>query len=258
MRYRLRGIQERWVDAAFSQNGRLLVTSAYNWGVAVWNVKSGKMICKIKTLPEHIRSIGFSPDYRRVVTITEFNVVENWSPITGKPQGRPHRIPGDYATVTFSPDFLRIACDDSNNPVEIRSAKTGVLIKKLQTSAPYQCFMSFSPDGKSVLTTSGEDVSRWEIKTGVLLSKFTRPGCLAQSASLSSDGKRMAVGYMDGKTIMWDTSTSKRLFQVGRDSTRVNDVCFVAHGMQILTVTKGTATTVWNAKTGALIRRISE
>jgi WD40 repeat protein len=256
MRFRLGGIHERWVDAAFSQDGRWLVTSAFHWGAAVWNVQTGKIICKIKTPPEHIKSIGFSPDYRRVVTITEFNVVENWSPMTGRREGRNHRLPGDYATLTFSPDFSCIAGDDSNNPVEIRSAKTGLLIRKLKTSERYQCFMSFSPDGKSVFTTSGEDVSRWEIKTGLLLSKFTRPGCLAQSASLSSDGKRMAVGYTDGKTIMWDTATSKRLFQVGRDSTRVNDVYFVAHGTQILTVTKGAATTLWNAKTGALVRMI--
>lgn len=258
MLYQIGDIQERSVEACFSLDGGRIVTSAFHWGVAVWNVQTGKIICRINTPAEHVRGVGFSPDGTRIVTVTDSEVIDNWSATTGKQTGRHHRMAADFATIRFSPDFSLVACDDASNPLEIRVAKTGALVRKLRTSASYQCFLAFAHDGKSVLTTSGEDVSRWEIKTGLLLSKFTRPGCLAQSASLSSDGKRMAVGYTDGKTIMWDMATSKRLFQVGRDSTRVNDVYFVAHGTQILTVTKGAATTLWNAKTGVLIRMITQ
>ena len=67
---------------------------------------------------------------------------------------------------------------------------------------------AFMPDGKSFLATDGQQVRRWDVRSGKLLS--TRPGAW-ESLTLSPDGKMVALLNGDHRIELWSADLSRRL-----------------------------------------------
>jgi WD40 repeat protein len=114
--------------------------------------------------------------------------------------------------------------------------------------------LAFTPDGKVVLTGSG-DASRkqglarlWAVDTGQPLGQPLSHPFLIRSAALSPDGRTVATGGFDGKVRVWEV-TGKFRWEAARHGQEVHGIAFSPDGRLLLTVGSGEAQ-LWEAAGG--------
>src|SRR5262249_17533576 len=72
---------------------------------------------------------------------------------------------------------------------------------------------AFSPDGRTVVTTSWDGTIRlWETATGKPRGRFAGQAAEINAVSFSPDGRTVALGVSDSTVLLWDVTTG-----VGKD-----------------------------------------
>jgi len=107
-------------------------------------------------------SATFSPDNRRIITVSDDGAARLWDADTGKPIGESLR--GHEHGVTsaaFSPDGKRIVTA-SLEDVRQWDAETGTPIGEPLRRPGGLTSAAFSPDGKRIVIASLEDVRQWD------------------------------------------------------------------------------------------------
>ena len=114
----LRGNENAVTSAAFSPDGKIIVSGSADRTLRLWNAASGKPILHhpLKGHTDRVNSVAFSPDGRFIVSASDDGTLRLWDARTGLPIGAP--LPGHNEPVrsaAFSPDGARIvsASDDA-------------------------------------------------------------------------------------------------------------------------------------------------
>ena len=255
MLYRFRSITARNVAAAFSHDGKYVALSVPHWGAVVWKSVSGQLVCKLHGQVDSVYPIAFSPGDTKVITF-DYGEPSFWDVRSGRLDKVRAGLVFGFDMASVSRDGKVWAFDCSDGIVRVRNTLTGAVIQNLKSGSSYMGPLCISWNDARLITTSGEDATLWDIKTGRTLRRFIYPEALVQSASFSSDGMRIAIGDVHGTTTVWDIATGKRQLTLRGHTSRVNNVWFFAHDTRILTASKDGTARVWNAKNGALIRVI--
>ncbi len=107
---------------------------------------------------------------------------------------------------------------------------------------------SFSPDGKHVVTASGDRTARlWDAATGEPWGRSLLHAEAVHSASFSPDGKRVVTA--SGQVArLWDAETGKKLFEWQPHTERVNSTSFSPDGLRIVTASSDKTARLWDAQ----------
>ena len=200
--HRLPG-REKWLNAAFSPNGRRGITWAGDNQVQIWEAKSGdKLLCL--TGPEsRVHCVAYSFDSYRIVSGTDNGTIRVWNAETGEEMTCLSGDEGGANSVAFSPDGRRIVSGGWGNTVRIWDwdVETGVQPSQLVGNWTYVKSVAFLPDGRCIVWGSpkygGDRV--WDAETGVELSGLLEVQTnLVRSIAFSPDGRHIAYGTDDG------------------------------------------------------------
>ena len=124
--------------------------------------------------------------------------------------------------------------------------------------------VSFSPDGGSVLTSSGDGLAQvFDARSGKLLLRIETPPdcdgqrCRLRAASWRPDGRQIATASDGKKACIWDTQGSSGIGGVlsnpvlcVRHDELVYSVSWDGDGGQIVTTSGDRTAIVWDAQTG--------
>ncbi|MCG9131688.1 sigma-70 family RNA polymerase sigma factor [Candidatus Poribacteria bacterium] len=170
----------------FFQENSTLVSAAFNGEITFWDVKTPhKPIVHTAGHRDLFPALVFSPDGTKLASVgAEGSIVfggvfgqatwrlDSLIRLTDVSTGRELATLTDIgvpSNLTFSPDGKTIAFS-SHGKISLWNIETGTLFN---TSLPPVSALAFSPDGKKLVTGTGEgNVQMWNAETGVALTSF--------------------------------------------------------------------------------------
>jgi predicted NACHT family NTPase len=193
---------------ALSPDGTLAASGGDDGTLRLWEVKTGKELRQCQGITDHVRSLAFSPDGKRVAS-------------------------GHYGPKS---EFL-VRLWDVENGKEVRSFKG----HKGDVTA-----VAFLPEGDKLLSASMDGTLRlWDATSDKEL-KMMKHDKGAYDAAVSPDGKRaLSAGFGDNKVRLWDLTTGKELHCFEGHTTAVLGVAFSPDGKQALSSDANNTVRLW-------------
>src|SRR5262245_23708303 len=156
--------------AAFSADGKRIITASDDKTTRFWDAETGKQIGRsLKLNTNTVSSVALSPDGKRVVSASGDKTARLWEAETGKQIGELLIGHADIVrSAAFSPDGKRVVTASSDNTARLWNAETGRQIgEPLVGHTGFVLSAAFSPDGKRVVTASADNMARlWDVETG--------------------------------------------------------------------------------------------
>jgi WD40 repeat protein len=247
-------------SAAFSPDGRRIVSGSDDETVRLWELQTGKELKRLTGHGNEVWSVAYAPDGRRVLSGSDDRTVRLWDIESGKEE---HVFKGHTRGVnfvTFSPDGLRIlSCSDdttahvwdARNPFKDLTQFTG------HTRAVWSG--AFSADGKYVLTGGFDKVVRlWEADTGKEVRTFEGHNAFVQSVAFSPDGKQALSGGDDKTLRLWDVDSGKELRRFEGHTGIVFSVAFSPDGKRALSGSADRSVRLWEVGSGKELKQFGE
>ena len=133
-----------------------------------------------------------------------------------------------------------------------------ILINTLTGHTRWVDSVSFSPDGNTLASGSGDDTVRlWNVETGNLINTLTGHTHWARSVSFSPDGNTLASGSGDDTVRLWDISTGNLLNTLTGHTDSVGSVSFSPDGSILASGSWDETVRLWDVETGNLINTLT-
>ncbi|MEP7220466.1 MAG: hypothetical protein ABI876_16190, partial [Bacteroidota bacterium] len=209
-----------WVNtAAFSPDGKRIVSAGRDSTVRIYDGNSGTTVRRFGPFPYPVSSAMFSTDSRYITAIVR-DTIHVFDATTGAELSAIHqkKFGGTSLRALFSPDGTNLLVwSGSEMPLTLYDFRSGRETQRLeeldekgrsmgQSAIGYA---TFSPDGSRVAAMSG-DVQIWDATTGTLVERFPWDGQMSHSI-FSPDGERIASG-LNQRAAIWniDATPSQR------------------------------------------------
>ena len=166
------------------------------------------------------------------------------------------------SSVTFSPDGKTLATAGQDRRLRVWDTEKGTEQHRLADDAAPHAFISFAPDGRTLIEIGGGQIRYWNPATGRSAKQSVKTSESAWSTiyRLSADGARAAAAWPFGVGL-WDTKTGRELGAVaGMPDGFMHPVMFSRDGSALATAAyseaAGGTIHVWDAADGRLRRQI--
>lgn len=184
------------INVIESLPGTSRLISAAGKYVKQWDVQTGKELLSLPVFSRSVADLSISADGKLLATATEGGEVSLWE----LPKAALRLTYGEHESEVFSvaisPDKALVASSELDDSLHLWNAKNGNLVAK----HPLECVdaMSFSPDGKYLAATGGDETWLLETKTGTKVAAF---GCGSDLVFL--DDKRLVTGDRND-VVIWE------------------------------------------------------
>jgi WD40 repeat protein len=113
--------------------------------------------------------------------------------------------------------------------------------------------IAWSPDGKYLATTGGDDFTLriWDATPATLTLSGAQEGM--QWVSWSPDGNRIVTTGLDNTAVVWDSKTGKPLLTFTEHTDDVQDAFWSPDGSKIVTTDWDNVAKVWDSNTGEVL-----
>ncbi|HEY5047174.1 MAG TPA: TIR domain-containing protein [Rhizomicrobium sp.] len=249
----LRGHEGQVNGAAFSPDGKRIVTASFDETARIWDAETGTQIAVLRH-PLVVRSAAFSPDGRRIVTASIDNTARIWNADTGVQMVLLSGHRSEVESASFSPDGRRVVTAAGDKTARIWDASTGAQILLLGRHEDVVSSAAFSPDGKRIVTASYDKTARiWDASTGAQIAMLRGHEDVVLSAAFSPDGRRIVTASGDKSARIWDAGTGAQIAILGGHEGPVASAAFSPDGKRIVTASSDKSVRLWDADTGAQI-----
>jgi WD40 repeat protein len=238
----LRGHDDAVQDAAYSPNGKLIVTASDDNTARVWDAASRRTV-RLLEHPETVHSAAFSPDGMRVVTSDEDGMARVWEVRAGRVVTTLRGHEGAVLDAAFSTDGKLIVTAGADKTARVWDAVSGRSVAALRGHSDEVVHAVFSPDGRLIATASLDSTARlWDWRSGKTLAVL-RHSDEVNGVDFSPEGDLVATASEDGTASIWDTKTRRKMEDfVG---TAWESVAFSPDGEHIVTAGEDGTASIW-------------
>jgi len=197
-------------SAAFSPDGRTVVTASTDKTARLWDVATGRELRVLTGHTESVMSAAFSPYGLSVVTASLDGTAILWNVATGRELRSLKGHQSGLASAAFSQDGKTIVTASGDKTARIWDAATGKELHVLNGHTSAVLSAAFSPDGEMVVTASSDKTARlWNAATGTKLRTFSGHTGWVNCAEFSPDGNMIVTASEDKTARLWDVNTGR-------------------------------------------------
>lgn len=210
------------LTAAFTPDGRTLISGALDKTIKFWDVASGR--------ERRPASLDYQYGARTIVV---------------SPTGR------HFATIEFI---------NTSNAVTVWDVATGSRVHTLSGHAKSVYALAFSPDGKLLASGGGDNtVKLWDVASGTEKATFTHSGFQlgVRSVAFSPDGLNLAAGLATNHIAIWDIGSGKQLQTLRGHAKEVSAVAYAPDGKQLVSGSRDKSIRFWNLASGKETRTLA-
>jgi WD40 repeat protein/serine/threonine protein kinase len=233
-------------DAAFSPDGRRVVTASADGLARVWDVASGQPIGAPFRHQAWSYQASFSSDGKRVLTASADGTARVWD-VKGQEVCRSPRHGGAVVAAAFCPDERRFCTASRDGTARICDAGTGQeVVPPLKHQGAVRD-AAFSPDGRLVVTIAGQSARLWNAATGASAGPELRHDGPVLCAAFDKDGTRLVTGGQDKRARLWDVPEGRPHRSDLKHDQAVVFACFSPDGTCVATASEDGSALVWTA-----------
>jgi WD40 repeat protein/serine/threonine protein kinase/tetratricopeptide (TPR) repeat protein len=242
-----RGHRQRVSQAAFSPDGRSVLTASSDTTARLWDIATGQPLGTPLRHRAAVTLAAFGPDGRIALTASADGTARRWDAATGQPLGLPLTHAATKAAV--SPDGTTlVAASSDDTSARFWDTSTGNPTGLSVPIAGGVAWLSFSRDGKRVLSASGDGTARvWDTATGRPIGPPVLQRVQTFTADLSPDGTRILSGFGEKSARIWDAfATGQPVGPTLEHGASVRKVAFSPDGRTALTATAANEVLLWD------------
>jgi len=250
-------------SATFSPDGRLVLTRADEPVARLWEADTGKPFLELRSGEGALAAASFSPDGRHVVTAGKDRVARVWALTPGAPAIELNHA-DTVNDAAYSPDGRTIATaagdwrlldtlaggrlsgKEARFTAILWDAATGRERLRLPAFEAPVTLVRFAPDGKRLLTVSGDRSTRvWDAASGQLAAELRGAGWVLGTA-FSADGRWIATASADATARVWDAASGALRAELRGHKQPLRAVAFNPDGSIVATSGGDPYAVVWD------------
>jgi len=254
----LTGHTDRVWAAAYSPDGRRIVTASWDNTARIWDAATGREMLRLRGHTDHVNSAAFSRDGLRIVTGSAHKTARIWDAATG----RQMLLLGGHTDLVsfaeFSPDGRRVLTASSDKTARIWDAESGRELLQLSGHTDILESAAFSPDGRRVVTASDDKTARiWDAVTGRQIMLLGGHSDLVEAAAFSPDGQRVVTASDDRTVRIWDVASARQIMLLAGHADWVVSAAFSPDGQRVVTASVDRTARVWDAASGRELKQLN-
>jgi WD40 repeat protein len=255
-------------SVAFSPDGRLIATGAYDPVVRIWDAETGRAIRALGGHGEGYSYVAFSPDSSRLASVCGLfpkpGCLLVHEVVTGRLLLAVPLKTGATAQLAYRPGGRELAVTSgdvqSDGWVQFLDARTARNRLTIPVPGKSAYTLAFSPDGSRLAVVVGKlnavdsvpsgEIWVFDTETGRLSLCLEARGVILKTVAFSPDGRKIASGGIDGTAYVWGSEDGRELLTYHGRHKVANQVRFSPDGRQIASIGFEGCARVWDAETG--------
>ncbi len=259
-----------WVSAAaFTPNGRRIITGDLDGQLIVWSRSTGQEALRFGAEVEaSVRDLALNSSGYRLLAGYGDGVVRMWNPGTGTLlHTYQAEDVGRVQAVAFSPDGARVYAAGDEGVLRVWDTESEALLAAFPAQESAILDMALSPDEARAITAHRDGrIIVWEVAAwregayraeNIPTTAYLRHAEPVTTVAWAPDSRHAVTGSEDNLLRYWDLDTGEVLHTLRGHADDVSDVDISADGRYALSASGDESLRLWDLTSGQSLQRLA-